>query len=81
MSHATIVLEHLMTGAGITSAYAFNKLGISRISAVIFKLKKDGWDIERRDLPVKTRQGKNSKVGCWYMPKLPITKKQTELDL
>jgi hypothetical protein len=81
MSHAKIVLQHLSTGAGITSAYAFNSLGISRISAVIYKLKKEGHEIERRDLPVITRQGRNAWVGCWFMPKLPITKKQTELDL
>jgi len=81
MSHAKIVLQHLSTGAGITSAYAFNNLGISRISAVIYKLKKEGYEIERRDLPVKTRQGRNAWVGCWFMPQLPVMPKQSELKL
>ena len=81
MSHTKIVLQHLSTGAGITSAYAFNNLGISRISAVIYKLKKEGYEIERRDLPVKTRQGRNAWVGCWFMPQLPVMTKQSELQL
>ena len=81
MSHTKIVLQHLSTGAGITSAYAFNNLGISRISAVIYKLKKEGYEIERRDLPVKTRQGRSAWVGCWFMPQLPVMPKQSELKL
>ena len=81
MSHTKIVLKHLSTGAGITSAYAFNNLGISRISAVIYQLKQEGYEIERRDLPVKTRQGRNTWVGCWYMPQLPVMPNQSELQL
>ena len=40
------VLIHLQEGKGITPLEALNKYGAFRLSAIIFDLKKDGYDIQ-----------------------------------
>lgn len=40
------VLIHLQEGKGITPLEALTKFGAFRLSAIIFDLKKDGYDIE-----------------------------------
>ena len=40
------VLIHLQEGKGITPLEALTKFGAFRLSAIIFNLKKDGYDIQ-----------------------------------
>ena len=40
------VLIHLQEGKGITPLEALTKFGAFRLSAIIFDLKKDGYDIQ-----------------------------------
>lgn len=42
----SMVLERLEEGYGVTSMYAFEHYKLTRLSAVIFDLKKDGYNIE-----------------------------------
>lgn len=39
------VLEYLQSGKTLTSKQAFDKWGITRLSAIIFNLRKNGYDI------------------------------------
>lgn len=39
------VIEHLQSGKTLTSKQAFDKWGITRLSSIIFNLRKKGYDI------------------------------------
>lgn len=49
-----LVLDHILTHGSISSLEAFTEYGITRLSAVIFKLRKKGFLIK-----TETRTGKN----------------------
>ena len=45
-SQKNLVLNHLKNDNSITPLEALNKFGAFRLSAIIFDLKKDGYDID-----------------------------------
>jgi len=45
MSHEKRTIEWLKSHKGITSKEAFTELGNTRLSATIFNLREDGWNI------------------------------------
>ena len=45
-SQKSLVLNHLKNDNSITPLEALNKFGAFRLSAIIFDLKKDGYDID-----------------------------------
>ena len=51
------VLQHLQMGKGITPAQAIKEYGVYRLSAVIYTLKKDGYNIETKMVAHKNRYG------------------------
>ena len=51
------ILKYLRTHKGITSMKAFELFGVTRLSAIIFKLRKDGYDIESVKCNGKNRYG------------------------
>ena len=51
------VLEYIKGGNKITSLDAFNQLGITRLAAVIFDLKKDGYFIDRKSTRLNSSHG------------------------
>lgn len=51
------VLAHLSTRDGITSMEAFYLYGITRLSAVIYRLRKRGYNIAGRDEAATNRYG------------------------
>lgn len=56
-SHKERVLHHLKTKGSITSWEAFEIYGITRLSAVIYDLKKDGHRITSTSQKLKNRYG------------------------
>lgn len=57
-SQDSIILEHLKgNSVGITSIEAFSEYGITRLSAVIFRLRKAGHNIVAEDMSVVNRYG------------------------
>ncbi len=52
------VLDFMQTHTGITSLQAIKKFGATRLSGIIYTLKKQGWDIQDMWVVVKTRFGK-----------------------
>ena len=57
MTHYDRVLQHLQDFGGITSWEAFEWYGITRLSAIIFDLRKDGYPIENETICSKNRYG------------------------
>ena len=56
-SQEQIVLRHLKRYAGLTTLSAFERYGISRLSARIFKLREAGYDIVSVQKTVTNRYG------------------------
>lgn len=51
------ILHHLKTCKGITSKEAFELYGVTRLSAIIFNLRKAGFNIQSITRTGKTRYG------------------------
>lgn len=56
-THTDIILDYLRTHKGITSLDAFEKFGITRLSATIFCLRKRGYNIVSTDKTCINRYG------------------------
>lgn len=54
------VLDYIRKHGKITSLDAFSKLHITRLSACIFNLRQDGYNIKTRELEVTTEYGKTT---------------------
>ena len=54
------VLQHLEKYGHITSLEAIEKYGATRLSAIIFNLRKKGYEISTEDLPFIDRYGTKS---------------------
>lgn len=67
MSQKDNVLMYLATGKNITSLQAFQNMGITRISAIIHTLKKEGYNIIRHDIPFVNRHGRTTHIGSWRL--------------
>jgi hypothetical protein len=63
------VLNHLQTKKTITSLEAINEYGITRLSSVIYFLKKDGHNIVATNTKVKNRFGKSCTVASYSLVK------------
>ena len=57
MKQADAVLEWMREHDGITSWEAFAELGVTRLSAAIYNLRKRGLEIETQTLKTKNRYG------------------------
>ena len=51
------VLKYMQENEGITSMDAFKKFGATRLSSLIFSLRKQGYDIETIDMECIDRYG------------------------
>ena len=56
-SQRSEVLRYMETHKGITSIQAIEKFGATRLSDIIFRLRKDGYDIETEMITTKNRYG------------------------
>lgn len=62
------VLNYLQKNKkGLTSMEAFEKFGATRLSAIIFNLRHDGYNIITEDKVVKTRYGTKTSVANYKM--------------
>ena len=62
-----MVMRHLETNGSITSMEAFDKYGITRLSAVVFTLKERGAPIERVLEEGLNRYGEKSQYARYYL--------------
>ena len=63
------VKEHLMSNGSITSWEAIKQYGATRLSAIIFNLRKDGWDIDVERVTEKDRNGQKTTFAKYVLPK------------
>ncbi len=69
-SQSDAILWHLKTYGSITSYEAIKEYGATRLSAIIFNHRKDGYDIDSMPLTKKTRFGRNTTIAK-YIYTLP----------
>ena len=61
------VLKYIKQFGSITTLEAFNELGITRLSAKIYNLKKQGYDIVDETIKVKNRFGEELHVKKYML--------------
>lgn len=59
------VLDYMKENGGITSKEAFQRFGATRLSGLIWGLRKQGYEIDSVPKKVKTRYGKETQI-CVY---------------
>lgn len=62
-----VILEHLQSKGEITSRDAFSLYGITRLSDVVFKLRRLGWDIESPAVDVTTRYKHTARIAVYSL--------------
>jgi len=67
MSQKDIILSHLLDGKTITNLEAIDLYGITRISDIISKLRKEGYPISTIPEKTITRYGKEAEYGRYKM--------------
>jgi hypothetical protein len=68
-SQSDAILWHLKTYGSITSYEAIKEYGATRLSAIIFNHRKEGYDIDSMPLTKKTRFGRNTTIAKYiYTP-------------
>ena len=68
-SQSDAVLWHLKTYGSITSYEAIKEYGATRLADLIYKHKKNGYDIESIPVKKKTRFGRNTTISKYcYVP-------------
>lgn len=61
------VLKHLKEHGRITSLEAINLYGATRLSDIIYRLRRRGYIIETKALVVTTKYGKQTSVGEYIL--------------
>lgn len=61
------VLEHLQKYGSITSLEAFEQYGASRLSAIIYNLRKRGYKIDTEDVQCIDRYGNSTIYGNYVL--------------
>jgi len=68
-SQSDAILWHLKQYGSITSYEAIKEYGATRLSAIIFNHRKEGYDISSMPLVKKTRFGRNTTIAKYiYLP-------------
>jgi len=67
MTQCEMVLAHLKEFGEITDLDAYREYAIRRLSAVIYNLRRDGYEIETKDTIAKNRYGKSVKFATYIL--------------
>jgi hypothetical protein len=70
-SQSDAILWHLKTYGNITSYEAIKEYGATRLSAIIFNHRKNGYDIDSVPLIKKTRFGRNTTIAKYVYTAAP----------
>lgn len=66
-SKTDAVLNHMKTNGYITSLEAFDKYNVTRLSSIIYNLRKRGMDIETIEMPFIDQFGSKSVYGKYIL--------------
>ena len=69
MNKTRALLEHLQTRGSITSMEAIDRYGATRLSAIIFNLRKRGYDIDAVECVCKDRFGNTCRYAKYVLDK------------
>ena len=69
MTQKQVVLDHLLSGKELSSIEAISLYGATRLGAIIFNLKKEGYIINSRREKVKNRFGHTSNLSIYSISK------------
>lgn len=72
MNKTKAVLQWIQTGAGISSMEAIKNFGTTRLSAIIFNLRKAGYDIETVTCEGTDRFGNKMTFARYYLRDSPV---------
>lgn len=72
MNKTKAVLQWLQTGAGISSMEATKQFGATRLSAIIFNLKRKGYNIETVTCEGTDRFGNKMQFARYYLRDSPV---------
>ena len=72
MNKTKAVLEWLQTHASISSMEAIQSFGATRLSAIIFKLRKRGYNIETVKCEGTDRFGNKMQFARYYLRDFPV---------
>lgn len=64
-----LILKHLQTKSGITSWEAISEYGITRLSARIYDLRNNGFDIQDKWIEEYNRYGQRTKFKKYFLAK------------
>ena len=78
-SQSDAILWHLKTYGSITSYEAIREYGATRLSAIIFNHRKEGYNIDSIPLTKKTRFGRNTTIAKYTYTNPPKEFNQQEL--
>lgn len=67
ITKTSMVLDHLKKHGAITSMEAIENYGATRLSAIIFELRKKGYDIDTIDVKSVDRYGNSVVYGKYVM--------------
>jgi hypothetical protein len=67
MTQTDAVLEHLEKYGHITSLEAINLYGATRLSDIIYRLRRQGYIIATEPMRVKTRYGTKTNIGKYIL--------------
>lgn len=70
---STLILDYLRKHGSITSMEAFN-MGATRLSAIIFTLRRKGFDIETVYMDGTNRYGRATRYGRYFLRGEPAEK-------
>ena len=76
MTNKEKILEHLQKYGSITQLEAINLYWFWRLSAVIYNLKKEGYNITAKTIKVKRADGTNAYVSQYILEDNPNERKQ-----
>lgn len=69
LTQTNCILKYMLDGNTITSIEAINRYGTTRLSGIIYNLKKQGYNIKSYRQTVINRFGEHSSVSVYYIPK------------
>lgn len=77
VSQKQMVLDYIREFGSITPLDAFRDLGITRLSAIVFRLRADGHDIDKAIESGKNRFGNRTRYARYSFGKDEINENQT----
>lgn len=74
------IIRHLMTEGSITAWEAIKEYGSTRLSAIVYELRKQGWKIESEMVTAKNRYGNPVTFARYYFKSKPEQEKSPVMN-